>query len=156
MAFLTRYELFQLSILQVFYIFFPFVLGALMAKYKVVEYTKSKLSNGYLPWILFIALIIVRYFVRTGAVISFYSAAIVILVAAAYKPKWFIKLLSEFGRTNVWMWMVHAWICWYIWPEAIYSLGNPLLIFLATVVATYIIAVVFDIATRPIFKKIFN
>lgn len=101
MAYLTRYPFFQQNFLQVFYIFFPFVLGAVMAKYNVVEWFKSRCHNGWLPWLLLVALIVIRYFVKTGAVLAFYSGAIAILVAAAYKPKWLSKTLHEFGRVNV-------------------------------------------------------
>lgn len=155
MAYLTRYPFFQQNFLQVFYIFFPFVLGAVMAKYNVVEWFKSRCHNGWLPWLLLLALIVIRYFVKTGAVLAFYSGAIVILVAAAYKPKWLSKTLHEFGRVNVWMWMIHGWLIWYIWHDAFYSLHYPLLIFLAAVAASYVLALVFDFATKPLMKKIF-
>lgn len=155
MAYLTRYPFFQQNFVQVFYIFFPFVLGAVMAKYNIVEWFKSKCQKGWLPWLLLIVLVIVRYFVRTGAVLAFYSGAIVILVVAAHKPRWLSKTLHEFGRVNVWMWMIHGWLIWYIWHDEFYSLRYPLLIYIAAVTATYAVALAFDFVSRPIMKKIF-
>lgn len=155
MAYLTRYTFFQQNFLQVFYILFPFVLGAMMAKYNAVEWFKEKCRNGWLPWLLLIVLVVVRYFVKTGAVLAFYSGAIVILVAVAYKPMWLCEMLHELGRVNVWMWMIHGWLIWYIWHDAFYSLHYPLLIFLAAVAASYVLALIFDFATKPLMKKIF-
>lgn len=156
MAYLTRYAFFQQNVLQVFYIFFPFVLGGVMAKCNIVEWFKGKCHNGWLPWLLLVAVIVLRYFVRTGAVVAFYSAALAILVTAAPKPQWLGRMLHELGRMNVWMWMIHGWLCWYIFSDIFYSLHYPILIFLAVSGASYIIALAFDVATKPIFHKLFG
>lgn len=156
MAYLTRYAFFQQNILQVFYIFFPFVLGGIMAKCNTVEWFKGKCHNGWLPWLLLVAVIVLRCFVRTGAVLAFYSAALVILVTAATKPQWLSKTLRELGRMNVWMWMIHGWLCWYIFSDIFFSLHYPILIFLAVSGVSYVLAFVFDAATKPILRKLFG
>lgn len=155
MAYLTRYPFFQQNILQVFYILFPFVLGGAMAKHNVVEWCKGKCSKVYISWLLLLLVVVTRYFLRSGAVLAFYSALLVVFISIAYKPAWLRKLLYELGQKNVWMWMIHAWICWYIFHDELYSLHSPMLIFFITVVSSYALACIFDAIYQVLFKRAF-
>lgn len=75
------YEWFRLNFFQTLYIFFPFLLGGVMARTKLVERCDAWLSKISLALVAGIlgGILVVRYFVYTGAVIAFFWAAVVMI-----------------------------------------------------------------------------
>ena len=156
-SYLNSYLFFRLNVFQTFYIVFPFIVGAIIAKYNVVSKIKDWFDNknAFIPYILILLLVILRYFVPTGAVISFYYAALIILVSGAKKHVLVQKVLLSLGKASVNMWLIHAWLCWYLFSDFFYSLGNPALIFIAVTLVSYLLSKCFDalFSLIPIFKK---
>ena len=146
-AYLTKYTLFQGNAFQVFYIFFPFCLGALMAKVDFVE--KADLFFKRYPAPLLLCLLMVAFFLRclvySGAVLSFYAALFIsLLVILLRRSRKTMYILTYLGKASCFMWMIHAWICWYLFRDVVYGLDNPLLIFAFVTLVSYVLAIVFN------------
>lgn len=156
-ASLTRLPLFQGNIFQVFYILFPFCLGALMAKTNFVEKTYKWLNQYpvFLSWGILFSAVIIRYFFISGAFQSFYAATVITsFVAILRRQKMCNTILTYLGKASFYMWMIHAWICWYLFREEVYSLRNPLLIYLSVVITSYILSVAFSKLYKMVSKAI--
>ena len=151
-AYLNRNTWFQANAFQVLYIIFPFILGALAAKTEVIEKTKIQIRKHrqVVPIILILMLIIIRVFLPTGAIISLYAAAFITLFATLRKTRWIENILLKLGKANLNMWMIHAWICWYLFREEVYNIGNPLLIFISVTISSYILAIFFEYIYKAI------
>lgn len=149
--------IFGSNILQVFYILFPFVLGAVMSKTKSMEraFDITKRLPFYVPWLMLALWLIVRFYVSTGAFAAIYAMGLTIIIVCMRRPMWFNKVLLALGHQSVGMWFIHWWIFWKLGRNIVYGLHYPLLIFLAAVTASYVLALVFDFATKPLMKKIF-
>ena len=150
-----RFVWFGANVFQTFYILFPFVLGALVAKYGVIDKAKAAMNNRHLalPYLLLFLLLTIRYFVYSGAFAALFATIFIMLFVCADKPKWLEMTLMHLGKASFYMWLVHAWICWYLLRDEIYGLENPLLIFCATTLLSYVLALIFHSLTNPILKK---
>lgn len=75
------YDWFRMNIFQTLYIFFPFLLGGVMARTRLVERCDAWLSKMPLALVdVFLGcVLVVRYFLYTGAVISFFWAAVIVI-----------------------------------------------------------------------------
>lgn len=155
-SYLNNYDFFRHNAFQSLYIVFPFVVGGILAKYNLAEKAKRFFEGKHviLPYLLVIILVVIRYFVYTGAVITFYSASLILLLVAARKPMWLQRMLLSLGKASVNMWLIHAWLCWYLFADYFYALKfTPLIFALATFVC-YIMAKLFDIIINPILNII--
>lgn len=150
---MNTFSWFGLNIFQTLYISFPFVLGGVLVRTKFVEKCDTWLSK--FPTLVVIGLLIVvfviRYFVYTGAVISFFWATIVILsVHLLRRAGGSSKILLFFGKHNLNMWMINAWICWYLFRPQINALGNPFLMFLVVVGSCAVLSMAFNVILKPL------
>lgn len=156
---LNSFSWFTLNIFQTFYIFFPFVLGGIMAKTQIINKCHEILvkKNIWITVFLLAILLVLRYYVYSGAVISFFWAGVVILtVSLVRRMEWAGTVLLFFGKHNLNMWMIHAWICWYLFNKPIYSLGNPLLMFCAVLAISLVISMAFNVVLIPLNKLYFR
>ena len=156
-AYLTRFPLFQSNAFQVFYIFFPFCLGALLAKTNFVEKVDLFLKRYPTVFIIFLLAlaIVIRCLVYSGAILSIYAAIIITLfVVVLRRYNKCDTFLMYLGKASLGMWMIHAWICWYLFRDWVYGLGNSFLMFVFVSIVSYIIAIIFDYIL--LFFKIFN
>lgn len=151
MAYLTRNTFFQTNAIQTLYILFPFCLGALMARTNFVERTEERLKHlpRILLFLILVAVVVLRYFLYSGAFISFYAAIVITFATIVFRNFRMLKfLLFRLGKASIYMWMIHAWICWYLLKEETYSIGNPLLIFISVTVASFILAAIYIYAYK--------
>ena len=146
-SWMNRYPIFGMNIFQTLYILFPFILGALMAKYDIIGKAKQRfdgLSLCWLPYLLLVSLLGIRYVIYSGAFASLFAGLFILLFVCAAKPKWLERVLLDLGNASFGMWMIHAWICWYLFRDAVYGLGNPLLIFIVVTLVSYVLAILFN------------
>lgn len=155
---LNAFAWFQLNIFQAFYLFFPFVLGSILSRCNLVEKTDAWLSRFPIvaTVVLIISVLAFRYFVYTGAVISFFWAAVVILSVHLLRRAGGGKTLLFFGRHNLNMWMINGWFCWYLFRPQINVLGNPILMFIVVVGLCAVLSMAFNILIQPLNKVLFN
>lgn len=127
---------------------FAFVSGAWLAKFHIVERVKSYILShnvsSYLIWMLFVLLIAFRCCFTTGAFHTFYAIAFIVLFVSAPRWKYVDRLLLEVGRRSTSMWFVHAYFCYFLFHDFIYSFKYPLIIFLVLFVCSYVSAIVID------------
>lgn len=138
--------IFGSNILQVFYIFFPFILGAVLAKTKSIEKASviTKRLPFYVSWLILTLWLIIRFFVPIGAFAAIYVMGLTIIIVSMCRPKWLNKVLLTLGHQSVGMWFVHWWIYWKFCRNFVYGLHNPLLIMLFVTIESYLLAKVFD------------
>lgn len=155
---LNVFDWFRLNFFQILYIFFPFLLGGILARTRFVE--KCELCLDKIPIVavagLLAVVMAVRYFLFTGAVISFFWAAFIIIAVNLIRRTGGGIVLIFFGRHNLNMWMIQAWICWYLFRRQIYALGNPLLLFIVELGICVALSMAFNILIQPLNKVLFN
>ena len=71
----------------------------------------------------------------------------------AYRPVWVDKILADLGGQSMNMWMIHTWLCYYLFHSFFYGLKYPMLIFVSVVMASYGIGKLVDFIAKP-FEKI--
>lgn len=123
---------------------FEFVIGACMMQLsdKKAQEPKGKslISNGYLGLILFVALVLLRCFIRIPWA-AFYSALIVLLFINTKRPKWLDKILEILGKQSMVMWMVHTYFSIYLFHDFIYGFKYPVIIYMLLICISYFVAV---------------
>lgn len=152
------YDWFRMNIFQTLYIFFPFLLGGVMARTRLVERCDAWLSKMPLALVdVFLGcVLVVRYFLYTGAVISFFWAAVIVIAVHHVRRVGGGIVLKFFGKHNLNMWMIHAWICSYLFRPQIAALGNPLLMFLVEVGVCVVLSMVFNLFLQPLNRLVFH
>lgn len=149
-SYMERYTFFQANIWQPIYLFFPFILGSMMARERLMDRVRLITPPIWLLVCALILLVVIRYYLYTGAFAALYAASVTVLVTAIPKPQWIRKCLLALGRESLNMWLIHAWICWYLLRDFIYSLHYPLLIFCVTVLLSYLSSRLLNIIIKPI------
>lgn len=78
-----------------------------------------------------------------------YVPLLVILLAHVHWPGWMRAVLTELGNKSMPIWMIHTWLAYYLFQPQVYSLKYAPLIFIAVMVACYLISIpVMWIASR--------
>ena len=155
-AYMNQYEFFSSNVCQVFYIQFSFILGAIIAKYGVISRLRERTKTlpSYLLIVLLALLIVIRYFIHTGAVITFYATAFICLAVIMKKAKWIERCLLSLGKASLNMWMIHTWIFSYLFSKEIYGIGNPILIFTIVTAVSFLLSKLFDVVLHPITRTL--
>lgn len=125
--------------LQYINFLFSFCIGAMMAKYNIVN--KCKKTEG-LP-LLFI-LVAVNAYINKGIAYPLYSAAFIVLFAKIRRPSWLDTALNELGKRSTSMWFVHSYFCYYLFKDFIYGLRFPIVIFAVLLTLCYLTAIAID------------
>lgn len=155
---MNMFDWFRMNLFQTLYISFPFLLGGILARTKFIERCQGGLSKMPVPLVigLLVAIVCVRYFLFTGAVISFYWAVVIIVALHLVRRIGGGRVLLFFSKHNLNMWMIHAWLCWYLFRTQIFALGNPVLMYIAVVSASSVFSIVFNIFIQPITGLLFK
>lgn len=64
--------------------------------------------------------------------------------------KWLLALL---GKHSMNIWMIHTWLCYYLFPGFIYSFKNPILIFLVLTTTSFMVSVMVNFIINTIRKS---
>lgn len=139
-AYFYHHQLAYMPILY-FSLLFAFSIGALIAKFSIVE--KCKIGGGK-SLSLLILLVAFRCMFRTGAFHTFYVVVFIILFLNCKRAKLLDKFLLEMGRRSTSMWFVHTYFAYYIFHDFIYGFKYPLLIFVVLLGCSYASALVMD------------
>lgn len=73
---------------------------------------------------------------RTAAWGPLYATTFIVLFLSAPRWLWIDKALAHLGNHSMNMWLIHAWFCYYIFHDLMYSLRYPLVIFVTLVVVS--------------------
>lgn len=120
---------------------FPFMLGVWM--YEMRNRTFLSASNNY--WILLAAglLFVMKCFVRTQAVDPIYAFLMTVLLVNLKSEKLTVSMIP-LGRRSMFMWMIHPFLAIYLFGKVFFALRYPVVIYLAVVAVSYILAIVFE------------
>ena len=133
-----------------FHFLYPFVTGVVLFR------TKYNLQLDWPTWkklASVLVLVIISCIVRTSAFYIVYVPLMVVLFNSLSYPRWLELILLELGRKSMPIWMIHTWLCYYLFRDYIYALRHPPVIFLALVVVSYAIAVPVMKVAKQIIKR---
>lgn len=155
--------------LLIFSLLFSFSLGIMFAKHNIrmelppppmckKMLNRRMVHNRLLKCcILIIALaglIIVRMFIPTGIFNPVFMIAFLYIVYSLIKAAGESTVLSNLGRQNTKMWLIHPFFCYYLFSDFVYSFKYAPVIFIVMVVVSYSIAVLLDYFYKPL-KNVF-
>jgi surface polysaccharide O-acyltransferase-like enzyme len=99
-----------------------------------------------------ILVVIIVCVTRTAAWGPLYAMAFIVLFLSAPRWQWVDKGLMLLGNHSMNMWLIHAWFCYYIFHDLTYSLGYPLLIYIALIVISLLCSYLVNaICSLPLF-----
>jgi len=134
------------TVVNTLYMLFPFAIGILFVKYKLMERTRQWFST-FRPSLLIAGLLLlclVKMLMGSSALLHIPFVVVVLpLLLSVHRPAWLNSTLQFFGRHSTNLWLTHFFFCRYIFGALIYHLSYPLLIFavliLVSLLSSYII-----------------
>lgn len=112
---------------------------------------QEKYNSRWL-WLALILVVIIVCVTRTAAWGPLYAMAFIVLFLSAPRWQWVDKGLMLLGNHSMNMWLIHAWFCYYIFHDLTYSLGYPLLIYIALIVISLLCSYLVNaICSLPLF-----
>lgn len=140
--------------LLVLSLLFPFLLGAIMARYRMFERCRDFFSS-YQPLLLLLMVLLVGLRLSTDFDFLLHMAFVPLFLMffiALRRPGWVDSLLLQLGMRSTSMWFVHSYFCYYLFHDFIYGFKYPLLIFVVLVTICYFVSVfidrIYDIAVK--------
>ena len=136
-----------------------FVLGATFAKYDLFSVLKRKIQIKTV-WmnIFWITLFFFIVFLRAVSPTSIVNILVLILFicwfAVLKKNTIFIFLLERLGRQSTNIWLVHTFFCYYLFHDWIYGLRYPIVIFVTTLLLSFLSGILIDKFYQPLQKVI--
>ncbi len=120
---------------------FMFVVGAVFCRCAQREFTGSVARLFSLPQPVLLLLLVLVFLsgclLKHGAVYGPFRQAILIILFVRINWGGFAtKGLRFLGKYSTVVWLVHTWICYYLFRDCIYSLRYPLLMLLVTMSAS--------------------
>lgn len=84
----------------------------------------------------------------------FYTFLMITLFCLIDFPKPLEKFLIALGKQSMNMWMIHSWLCYYLFHDFIYSFRYPIIILVVLTFLSYYIGIVVDKIALPIEKRL--
>lgn len=135
----------------VLHLLHPFVVG--IAFYK----TRISLNNILPSWIAFlgiIILVIIMGLCKGSAAFGIvYDPLMLFLICQLSFPRWLSHIFTELGRKSMPMWMIHTWLCIYLFKTYFYNLHYPIIIFFALIIASYLLSIPVLWAIKRLYTK---
>lgn len=112
-----------------------FIFGAMLQRTGFIHKVQKKCNSKWL-WLAFGGTVIIMCLTRTAAWGPLYATTFIVLSLSAPRWLWIDKVLAHLGNHSMNMWLIHAWFCYYIFHDLMYSLRYPLVIFVTLVVVS--------------------
>lgn len=136
---LTYWPLIYISFL------FPFAIGMIMAKYKIIGKIKEHCPHSNTLLCLSLLLLLgARLLIDTSIFNPIYVGLFIILFVLIRRPIWLDNALFKIGQRSTSMWLVHSYFCYYFFHDFIYGFRYPLLIYLILLALSYQSAIIVD------------
>lgn len=140
--------------LLVFHLLFNFSLGAMLARgrffEKLFEWANANRYAVALGWLTLVALVILNCVFKYN---FFYAFGVITCLSLIKMPCWIKKALCRIGDQSMNMWMIHTWLCYYLFKDFIYSFGYPALIFVVLTCISYVCSLIVNKVALP-FERI--
>ena len=132
----------------------PFILGAILRKYYLVE--KLKNTTKSFQWkssvVLFILIIIITLKCSTSIFyLSIYEVSFIFLFLLINRSKWIDDVLMFFGKHSMNMWMIHHMIYFYF-SDLTYSPKYPILIWIGLILMSLFSSCIVNLISKYIEK----
>lgn len=135
-----------------------FVLGAIFVKYDLFSALQRKVQITTLwkniLWICFFLFLLFCRAVSSGIVNIIVLVLFICWFAVLKKNRIFIFILEKLGKQSTNMWLVHTFFCYYLFHDWIYGLKYPIVIFVVTVMLSYLTGILIDRIYQPLQKVI--
>ena len=131
------------------------MLGAYAAKSGILSYCANNIKP-YVGIILTIIIVFVRCkFINNGFFDPLVALLFVMSLISLLKNNWGGQiLLRRMGSESTNIWLVHTFICCYYFSDIVFELRYPLVIFIVTLLVSYIIGLLLTIIQDRIIKYI--
>ncbi len=136
-----------------FFYLCPFMWGACLKKSDIINKISLKWSVATL---LFIALLVIYSVLHSTLFTPFYVLAFVVLFVKLPRPKLLNWVLSKIGDHSMNMWFIHAWFCFILLKDELYSLRYPVVVLMAVLMMSYISSIIINAITKPMENKLFK
>lgn len=142
-----------------------FIIGACFAKYDVASVLSNlirikSIGMNFLWILVFILLLAVRALIPISAVNIIFLVLFVCWFAILRKSRYVVWILEKLGKQSTNMWLVHTFFCYYLFHDWIYGFKYPIVIFIITVLLSFLSGVLIDQIYQPLQKmiigKLFN
>ena len=138
---------------------FPFLLGAMARKYKLFDGPSDKWKGyRYVSLWLFPSLLLALILFRclwNGQYFNFaYAFVFIVLFLKIPLPRGLKSILYRLGKRSMDMWMIHTWICYYLFRDFIYGLQYPLVMLVVLIILSYLASVVVNNVVEKVQKMI--
>lgn len=150
---------------------FPFVLGSIAKKYDVIErletafirifnrggqYQDNQRVNNKIQIVavtIVVMCTIIRMLVPNQSLQSLYVFLIFILFPFFGQGERTYSILKFLGRHSLNIWLIHTWICYYLFENFVYGLKYPLLIFAFTLGVSIVISIIVERIYSLVFDR---
>lgn len=111
---------------------FAFMLGAMAARGRWFERLRHWWRwPRWVVWLLLVLLFVARCCVTTSFVNAPYAFLFIALFLLTMPHHaWTTRLLTAAGSLSMDIWLIHTWICYYLFHDQVYALHNPFVIYL--------------------------
>ncbi|MCM1036412.1 MAG: acyltransferase [Bacteroides sp.] len=137
---------------------YDFMLGAMAARQDWI----SRIHRAVAARTSHVTLVAVLCLVATVAVACvfkynvFYALIVIVCLCMMRLPTGVAGLLASLGRQSMNMWMIHTWLCYYLFHDFIYSFAYPAVIFIVTLSLSYAIGLIVDAASQPVERRLLS
>lgn len=140
---------------------FPFTLGAMAKKEKWVEriviwadHHFGKRKNWY-AWTMLLVIVACRMVVHNQSIQPLVVLALFLLFPLLGMTGKSKTVLMFIGKHSMNIWLIHGWICFYLFTDVISMAKYPMSIFLVTLVWSLLISIVVEFVYKHLFARYF-
>lgn len=137
-----------------FHLLNGFLTGAIFARYDLFDKIKvfiatKGLDNNYFWFFILLISLVLKICARTSVINIFAVVILFICLISMSRNKRIDSILSALGKESTNMWYIHAFFCFYLFHDFVYSLKFPLVVFLFMILASYISARIISLIYSP-------
>ena len=138
----------------------PFILGALAKKSEWIERfwencpTPLRKYKGTSSIMLLLGIVIGRLFVHNQSFSVIVSLLLVLLFPSINLGQIAKKVLQFLGKHSLNIWLIHTWICYYLFKDVIYGFRWPMLIFVITLLLSIIVSLLVEFIYKNTVRNI--
>ena len=141
--------------------FLPFTLGAIAKKEKWVESISIWTDNhfgqrkGWYVWIMLLVIIAFRMVLHNQSIQPFVVLLLFLLFPLLGIKDKVKNALMYLGKHSMNIWLIHGWICFYLFTNVISIAKYPMGIIIVTLVWSLLISIVVEFVYKHLFARYF-
>ena len=137
-----------------FHLLNGFLTGAIFAKCDMFARIKNFIADNGLNnncfWILILLIsIVLKIWIRSSVINIFAVIILFVCLMSMSRNRIIDSLLLALGKESTNMWYIHAFFCYYLFHDFVYSLKYPAAVFLFMILASYVSARLITLIYSP-------